>query len=262
MSNSQNPELKGIEKGVVFYANASWLRTTIVGAAGAVGILAPAIPAIVGAVDVALTIKAQKIAERRLNVLCQSWEQEIQSVPKDLVDKDYIESEEFFDLIFQAWESTKRTRHDEKICLYAKLLVGTVPFQNRQDHFPEDYMTVLTELSVKEISLAQALFKQQRERPKPDENEMQWLKRIGATEKREAKGQRLKDGHGQWRKLLLDCSKVNEEDIEFVLLRLQRSGLLTELSGTYLGYSGGVYVINDTFRKMMHYIERSERPTP
>ena len=120
MDELQLPDESGLERGITNYSNATWLRTTVIGAAGAIGIVFPVIPAAVGALDVAITTKAQKIAERRLNQLCQSWESEMKQIPVQFVDKDYIESEEFFDLIFKAWESTKRTRHDEKIHLYAK----------------------------------------------------------------------------------------------------------------------------------------------
>jgi hypothetical protein len=256
MSESENARNDVVDQGVEFYANASWLRTTIIGAAGAVGLILPVVPAVVGAVDVALTTRAQHISQRRLNVLCQSWEQEMQAIPTTFVDKQYVESEEFFDLVFQAWESTKRTRHDEKIRLYAKLLVGAIPLQSREQDSPEDYLTVLAELSLKELQVARALYKQQREAPAPDENELQWLSRIGAVNLAD-KGENYNNGCGQWKKLLIECPLVADEDMEFVLLRLQRSGLVNEVSGAYWDYVGGAYVINNTLRKLMHYLERA-----
>ena len=179
----------------------------------------------------------------------------MQTLPANFVDKQYVESKEFFDLVFQAWESTKRTRHDEKIRLYAKLLAGAIPLQSRQQDSPEDYLTVLAELSLKELQVARALYTQQRDAPASDENNFQWLRRIGAVDL-EDKGEKYK-GLGQWKKLRRECPLVADEDMEFVLLRLQRSGLVNEVSGTILDYSGGAYVINNTLRKLMHYLERT-----
>lgn len=261
MGNTEEPEQNAdnkLEKGATFYASASWLRTTIVGLAGAMGLAYPVVPALVSAVDVALTIKAQKIAERRLNELCQSWEQEIQQIPPHSIDKDYIESEEFFDLVFKAWESTKRTRHNEKIHLYAKLLAGAVPFQDRAENSPEDYLSVLTELSVQELELAHALYDQQKEYANLEENELQWLKRIGAYNIDQlGKGQSLR-GHGQWQHLLSHCPSLEHQNIQFALLRLQKCGVANELTGTFLDYTGGVFVITPTFREMMRYLQKSD----
>lgn len=240
-----------IEKGIVSYSNATWLRTTVVGVAGAIGIVFPAIPAVVGAVDVAITTKAQKIAERRLNELCQSWENEMKQIPVGLIDRNYVESEEFFDLIFKAWEAAKRTRHDEKIHLYAKVLTQSVPLQDRSEHSPEDYLSILSELSLNELKVARALYHQQKESALSDESVFQWLNRIDAIETG-----KMVFGMGQKERLINQDSVLSSIDLEFCLLRLQSSGLLRELTGTFTDYAGGIFIITEGLRKLMEYLER------
>jgi len=48
---------------------------------------------------------------------------------------------------------------------------------------------------------------------------------------------------------------VPKEDIPFILLRLERCGLIKEITGGYIDYTGGVYIITDVFRKLMKFLE-------
>lgn len=257
MSNSPSTDSSIIEKGIVSYANATWLRAAVVGISGVMGVAVPLAPVTVGMLDVAITTKAQKFAERRLNLLCESWEREVRKIPPDIVDKEYIDSEEFFDLLFKAWESTKRTRHDEKISLYAKILAGALPLQDRREHSPEDYLAILTELNPQEIDVLRVLYRQQEQDPQPSENGMQWLLRIGVLEISQDREPPVR-GLGQWEKVLAGCSSVNADTLEFVFLRLQRTGLINEMSGGFTDYIGGVFIITDTLRSLMRYLNQMD----
>jgi len=54
--------------------------------------------------------------------LLEVLQEELRGIHENQVDKPYIESEEFFDLIIQALEAAARTREREKISLYARIL--------------------------------------------------------------------------------------------------------------------------------------------
>ncbi len=122
----------------------------------------------------------------------------------------------------------------------------------------EDYLAVLAELSPREIIVARAVFAQQREKPGLDsapfaaerprrkddtDEDDNWLKMGDAS------------GLGEPSRAV-PCT-VPEEDLPFVLLHLQRSGLVNELAGGYIGYTGGVYIVTDTFRKLMAFMGSS-----
>jgi len=170
--------------------------------------------------------------------LFEELRKEMSSISEGKVDRKYLESEEWFDLVIKAIEAAVRTRHKEKINLYARVLRGAVTIQNRQEFSPEEYVAVLTELTLREIEVAQVIYGQQCDVPmQPNENELQWAWRTG------------------WKQLPPSCPSVPEEDIPFTLLRLQKSGLIREITGTYFDYTGGVYVITESFRKLMRYIE-------
>jgi hypothetical protein len=119
--------------------------------------------------------------------------------------------------------------------MYSKILRNSVIQDKRMTHSPEDYLTVLAELTPREVQLAKVIYTQQREGPSKNENELHWASSKG------------------WENLAVE-SHLEEEDIPFLLKRLERCGLIREITGTYYDYTGGVYAITDVFRKLMDYI--------
>ena len=59
--------------------------------------------------------------------------------------------------------------------------------------------------------------------------------------------------HG-WEKLP-ELTKLSWNELSFHLHNLEHAGLLSEITGTYIGYLGGVYRITSTFKKIMSLIK-------
>jgi hypothetical protein len=199
-----------------------------------------AIPFIGSPFDVFLATKAQKIVNDRIMNLFNELKEEMNKLEDSVVDKEYINSEEFIDLFIKTIEAAAKTRSNEKIKLYAKLLKGAVKFQDRKKYSPEEYLQVLSELIIKELGVARAIYKQQREKKRKNENELQWALRCG------------------WEEVEKECPSIPEEDFQFIFLRLQKSGLVKEIVGGFFDYKGGVFVITQVFRKIMKYLEQDE----
>ena len=199
-----------------------------------------AIPFIGSPFDIFLATKAQKIVNDRIMNLFNELKEEMSTLESKIVDKEYIDSEEFFDLFIKTIEMTAKTRSKEKVKLYAKLLKGATKFQDRKKYSPEEYLQVLSELTMKELEVAKAIYKQQREKQRKDENELQWALRCG------------------WEEVEKECPSIPEEDFRFIFLRLQKSGLVKEIVGGFFDYKGGVFVITQVFRKIMKCLEQDE----
>jgi len=194
------------------------------------------IPGIGGSLDVLFASKAQSVVQNRLMQFLEELRKEMNSVKEEMVDKQYLESEEWLDLVLRALEAATRTRRIEKISLYAKVLRGAVIVQDRQESSPEEYLAILAELTPREIEVAQAIYRQQNDEPQSGETELQWAWRKG------------------WNQFSNICPSVPKEDVPYVLQRLERSGLLHEITGSYLGYGGEVYTATKAFRKLMRYL--------
>ena len=201
------------------------------------------VPFIGSPLDIFLTTEAQKIVNDRIMSLFDKLKEEMNTLEDRIVDKDYINSEEFIELFIRTIEASAKTRNKEKIKLYAKLLKGAIKFQNRKKYSPEEYLQVLSELTIKELEVAKAIYRQQRQERRKDENELQWALRCG------------------WEKLEKKCPSIPEEDFRFIFLRLRKSGLIQDLEHIY--YSSNkekkkvVFVITDVFRKIMKYLEQN-----
>jgi len=203
-----------------------------------------AIPFIGSPFDVFLATKAQKIVNDRIMNLFNELIEEMSTLEDGMVDKDYIDSEEFIELFIKTIEVSTKTRNKEKIKLYAKLLKGAIKFQDRNKYSPEEYLQVLSELTIRELEVAKAVYKQQSQERKKDENEMQWILRCG------------------WEELEKECPSIPEDDFRFIFLRLRKSGLIQDLEHIYFSSNKEkkkvVFVITDVFRKIMKYLEQSE----
>jgi len=198
------------------------------------------IPNIGSSLDILFYSKGEKFRQRRVAQLLKYLKTEMKRTHENMVDKKYLKSEECFDLFLKAIDSATKTRHSEKIHLYAKVLRGAVIIQDRQEFLPEEYLDILSELSPREIEVARAIYEQQFDGPQDDENELGWAERKG------------------WAQLSEQCPSIPKEDLVFILQRLARSGLIREVTGMYWDYGGGVYVITDVFRKLMRYLEKVE----
>ena len=56
-------------------------------------------------------------------------------------------------------------------------------------------------------------------------------------------------------KILNEKYGIDEEDLNFLLKRTESTGLIREITGTYLNYDGGTYIMNETLRKFMDSLE-------
>ena len=200
-----------------------------------------AIPYIGGPIDILLSSKASKITQRRLGEFIDFVTAEMAKLDQQTIDREFIESEEFYDLLMKAFDRSIRTRSTEKKRVYARILRAGVESGGADSTTAEDYLDIVAELSEAEIVIARKLYDRMRLNPKWIEGrQYNWASKRG-----------LEDMHNE--------GVVPRADYDYVLLRLQRVGLLKEQTGAFLNYEGGDYQITDAFEKLMgSVLERSD----
>ena len=154
------------------------------------------------------------------------------------IDRAFLDSEEFLDVIMKAFESSAKTRSDKKRQLFARILAARIEQDDLACHSPEDYLSVITQLSESEILIAQKIYEVIVSKPRP----------IGGTQFVGATVGLLEQLH--------QGKEIPLADYDYVLLRLQRVGLLKEQTGAFAGYSGGAYHLTSAFMNLMRTLEK------
>jgi hypothetical protein len=221
-----------IEESVRLYNDSSGLRLSIIG-----------IPIIGTVIDTILTTKGQNISYNRLLGFINELDNEIRHIEDRLIDLEFVESDEFYDLLIKIFESVIKTRHDEKRKLYARILKNRCIAEDVEIN-PEFFIDIIHELTLEELTVAIKLY----ELKTTDEYEK--LKKVheaGDVPKFQTQDKDI---------LALTDLNIDKDDYTFLLLRLQRAGLIKEQTGMiYIGYEGGVYLITGTFKKLMEYFK-------
>jgi hypothetical protein len=201
-----------------------------------------AIPFVGGSLDILLSSKGQNFISKRIQRLIKELELEIFELKEEQINKEYLETEEGFDLIIQTFNAASKTRQKEKLKLYAQVVKSAININKTyQEEEPELFLKIAEELSLKEFRVAMALYE---------------IKETNFEEEKE----KLK---GQEEKLPNDAAWLSERYPEFdkdelvsIFIRLEKTGLIKELVGSFLGYGGGKYLINPLFKRFVNYLKK------
>lgn len=201
------------------------------------------IPYVGGALDIMFSSKGQSYIITRIEGFIEELKAQVSHLEESKVNHEFLESEQGFDLIVKAFNSSARTRQREKIKLYAKILKGAL---TKGKEFEEDeaelYLKIVEELSIKELQVALLLYK---------------LKEIDKRDPEDDNPNAKQDGmstDSSWIAKLYP--QYNQDELISILVRLERTGLIKEKTGSFLGYSGGQYMINALFRRFINFIEK------
>lgn len=111
------------------------------------------IPTIGGSLDIAFSEKWNKINNSRIEVFMTSLTEDLSDIKENFVNKDFIESEDFANLYKTCLTSSIKTRHHERILLFARILKGAMTSDKfDMDEF-EEILPTLEIVSERELML-------------------------------------------------------------------------------------------------------------
>ena len=113
-------------------------------------IIVNAIPYIGGSIDVLLSSKWVSYQSQRVDDLLRNIEKELADVSQEKVDKGFLESEEFYDLVYSIAQSAISSRYPETRVGYAKVIRLAI-CQEETVYYLEDIVRQIAEM--KEIDL-------------------------------------------------------------------------------------------------------------
>jgi len=204
-----------------------------------------AIPYVGGSLNELMAGKGQQMIEERRDNLLRLLTEHMEAIEVEAIRKDYFETPEGFDLLIKALDSSRRTRSEEKRDLIARILRGAVIDNETDRYSPEEYLYLISDLTVQELRVAKLLYEN---RPKTDEKP--WK---------------------EWEEKTSTALGIDRSDLHMALNRLGATGLIQQvIAGIDGGGAGDLwnseakygevnyFMVTQTFDRLMKFLELKE----
>jgi len=186
------------------------------------------IPYIGTNIDYVMSQKGMKFYKNRIEIFLDNLATEIERLDESKINKEFIQTEEFFEIIRQAIEYSTKAIDNEKILEYAKIVRSSVEIDFVPVMSPSEMLYVFSGMSKEQVIVLRAI---------------NMAIKNGATEIQ---------GYGKSIEAFISIEL--HSDLMFHIKRIESAGLLTEKTGAILSYSGGSYTLTPTGRKLLDYI--------
>ncbi len=200
------------------------------------------IPYAGGSIDTLIAGRASMIRLRRIEHLFEELRKEMERLTEAGLDQEYLPSEEFDHLVMLAIEKAARTRQEEKIRYYARVLSRSVQsVWPDQPDVVEELLNTIAELSPTEFTVMQAMW-----------DEVQSHVRDEVI---------FQAGDGAKAGLGLDVDALAARLSQFkkavvigYVARLQRTGIVVADTQGYFDSMGGNFSITPLFEQLMRLL--------
>lgn len=190
------------------------------------------VPVIGSYMDVVYTESIQSIKE-------MAFQNSLEKLDEEKVDKDYLNSLEFLNLLVRTFKMALDEIETDKIIYFSKLIKDSLESDELGRRYNFDYIKTISELSVEQMYILKELYIQQKDIESYSGDN---LGNVILT----------KTGYKNLSKLLEDKYFITKDQFEFLAKRTEATGLIHEI--LYLdddGNMGYVYAINSTLIKLM-----------
>lgn len=170
-------------------------------------------------IDGALSAIGKKLEsneKERLSVLVNELEQKIESMDKNKLDYNFINSDEFIEIIFKVYNYTKREYRHDKIKYFANILINysTIEFSN--DFYKEGIIEKISKYSIEHILVLEKIYQGYYQKLKKEAKEKTF---------------NYRDIH---------IESISDEIRDICIYTLNSDGFIKEITGAY---GGGSYSI-------------------
>lgn len=214
---------EAVDKAAAIYSSKGWLRAIVA-----------AVPFVGGSIDALVTSRGTELAQQRVTALLDDLRAGLQRVTEAKVDQSFISSEAWDDLVMRAFRTAADTRDRDKIRFLAAVLTGSVTLDDGAGLDAESLLGVIADLSPADLAFARALYARMTGPRSAEESVMGEIVYWG-----------VRTGSWEW------VPSAAGNDIVFRLKRLERVGLIEEITGAFFDYGGGAYRLTPTFARLM-----------
>ncbi len=190
------------------------------------------VPVIGSYMDVVYTESIQAIKET-------AFQNSIEKLDEEKVDKEYLNSLEFFNLLVKTFKLTLDEIETDKVIYFSKLIKDSLESDELGRKYNFDYIKTISELSVDQMCILKVLYVQQKDI-------------VSYSGDNFGNVILTKTDYKNISKILEDKYSITNDEFEFLAKRTEATGLIHEI--LYLdddGNMGYVYAINSTLNKLM-----------
>ena len=190
------------------------------------------VPVIGSYMDVVYTESIQAIKET-------AFQNSIEKKEEKKVDKEYLNSLEFFNLLVKTFKLTLDEIETDKVIYFSKLIKDSLESDELGRKYNFDYIKTISELSVDQMCILKVLYVQQKDI-------------VSYSGDNFGNVILTKTDYKNISKILEDKYSITNDEFEFLAKRTEATGLIHEI--LYLdddGNMGYVYAINSTLIKLM-----------
>lgn len=109
------------------------------------------IPYVGGALDVLISSNIQDKTLERLEKLFGGLKINLEAIKDSQIELEYLESEEFYDLLLKAMNASVKTRLDDKIKVYSEILKSAIVQDNEETLSHEDILNIVEQLTENDV---------------------------------------------------------------------------------------------------------------
>jgi hypothetical protein len=218
-----------VEKGLQ-RASSTYLEMTAFRAAVA------AIPVIGGPLDILLSGKAGEYQEQRFQMFLDFLTEDIETLDKKKIDKEYLSSEEFYSHFQLLAERVLREHSEDKIHLLAKALLGSITL-NVASEMKDKYLSIIADLSEVDVKVLVMML---------DQHAKSTVSGVGNDRGKMTEGE-----------LIQNIPKMTAGLMSAVCRTLERWGLVTDAEVGTLNYKSGSWIPTQTSFELADFISKS-----
>lgn len=203
------------------YSDTLWLRATV-----------SLIPYIGGSLDLILSHRAGKLAKLRAEKLLAELRTEMEQAKETSIRREFLESDEWTDLVRLAVERGARIRDTSHLRAIARILKGIATDEISTSGHAEDLIDVVAALKDEEALILREIYE------------------------RFTRGQDKVQNYGE--ELEEHVPSPLRRRVPFLLKRLEALGLITETTGAFYDYGGGEYGLTPTGKELCAYLRQPQ----
>lgn len=199
-----------------------------------------AVPYFGGTLTTLFSAKWLKLYQERTRLLFQQLGEQLNNLDEQTINKGYFDTDEGVDLLIKAVEESTKTRSEEKRDLIARVLCGAVIDYKQDTYAPEEYLYLISELTIQELRVARSMYENRPETPAESWN--------------------------RWEQHACDTIGIDKANLHTAISRLGSAGLLQSITaGLEEGKGvamyvpeygeGGRYMVTEAFDRLMSFLQ-------